>query len=63
LIAVLDRELMITNTGMMPMITPVPTVRKARVIGDMLFMIASYLNDKILSRRSLSSVQEILLQM
>ena len=38
LIAVVDRELMIINTGMMPMITPAPTVRKARVIGERLFI-------------------------
>ena len=38
LIAVVDKELMIINTGRMPMKTPMPTVRKARVIGERLFM-------------------------
>ena len=38
LIAVVDKELMIINTGSMPMKTPMPTVKKARVIGDMLFI-------------------------
>ena len=60
LIAVIDRELMIINTGMIPMITPAPTVKQARVIGDMLFMSAFYLWYKIDSRSNLSSVQEIL---
>ena len=33
-----DSMLMIINTGRMPMNTPMPTVRKARVIGDRLFI-------------------------